>query len=99
MAGSISLGAGGTTGGGGPPGPSSGIDGMKSPRSRMVRIASPISGSDRPSSPMKFARPAGEASIRVTSTNSLPPASDIGARVVICQKESPSGFIGSVIIC
>ena len=28
-----------------------------------------------------------------------PPASAMGAGVVICQKESPRGFMGSVIIC
>ena len=35
----------------------------------------------------------------VTSTNRRPPASAMGAGVVICQKESPRGFMGSVIIC
>ena len=45
MAGSVSIGAGAPPAGG-PPGPSSGSDGMKSPRSRMVCSASPISGSD-----------------------------------------------------
>ena len=48
MAGSVSIGAGAPPAGG-PPGPSSGSDGMKSPRSRMVCSASPISGSDFPS--------------------------------------------------
>ena len=47
MAGSVSIGAGAPPAGG-PPGPSSGSDGMKSPRSRMVCSASPISGSDSP---------------------------------------------------
>ena len=37
--------------------------------------------------------------MRVTSTNSRPPASAIGRGVVICQKDSPSGFMASVIIC
>ena len=44
-------------------------------------------------------RPDGEASIRVTSTKSLPPASAIGRRVVSCHTDSPRGFIASVIIC
>ena len=47
MAGSVSIGAGAPPGGG-PAGPSSGSDGMKSPRSRTVCSASPISGSDLP---------------------------------------------------
>ena len=44
------------------------------------------------------ARLVGEPSAWVTSTNSLPPASAMGRGVVICQKESPRGFMGSVII-
>ena len=36
---------------------------------------------------------------RATSTNSLPPASAMGRGVVSCQKESPRGFMASVIIC
>ena len=47
MAGSVSIGAGAPPAGG-PPGPSSGSDGMKSPRSTTVCSASPISGSDLP---------------------------------------------------
>ena len=47
IAGSVSIGAGAPPAGG-PAGPSSGSDGMKSPRSRMVCSASPISGSDLP---------------------------------------------------
>ena len=72
---------------------------MKSPRSRMVCSASLISGSDFPMTSRRPARPAGEARIWVTSTNSLPPASAMGRGVVICQKESPRGFMASVIIC
>ena len=72
---------------------------MKSPRSRMVCSASPISGSDFPRSPRRPARLAGEARIWVTSTNSLPPASLMGRGVVSCHTESPRGFMGSVIIC
>ena len=45
------------------------------------------------------ARLAGEARAWVTSTNSLPPASSMGRGVVSCHKESPRGFMGSVIIC
>ena len=47
MAGSVSIGSAAPPSGG-PPGSSSGSDGMKSPRSRMVCSASPISGSDFP---------------------------------------------------
>ena len=72
---------------------------MKSPRSRTVCSASPISGSDFPSISRRPARLAGEARPWVTSTNSLPPASAMGRRVVSCHKESPRGFMGSVIIC
>ena len=36
--------------------------------------------------------------VRVTSTNSRPPASAMGRGVVICQNESPRGFMASVII-
>ena len=45
------------------------------------------------------ARVAGEARPWVTSTNSLPPASYIRGRAVSCHRESPRGFMGSVIIC
>ena len=72
---------------------------MKSPRSRTVCSASPISGSDFPRSSRKPARLAGEARIWVTSTNSLPPASSMGRPAVSWNRESPSGFMGSVIIC
>ncbi len=41
----------------------------------------------------------GEASIGVTSTNSLPPALYMGAAVVNRKKDKPNGFMGSVIIC
>jgi hypothetical protein len=44
-------------------------------------------------------RLAGAASSWVTSTNRRPPASAIGRGVIICQKESPRGFMASVIIC
>ena len=99
MAGSASIGACAASAAGGPPGLSSGSDGMKSPRSRMVSSASPTNGSDLPIISRRPARLAGEARARVTSTNSRPPASAIGRGVVICQKESPRGFMGSVIIC
>ena len=45
------------------------------------------------------ARLAGDAKSEATSTNSLPPATYIGRGVVSCQKESPRGFMASVIIC
>ncbi len=45
------------------------------------------------------ARTVGAPSAWVTSTNSLPPASDMGRGVVSCHTESPKGFMGSVIIC
>ena len=92
MAGSVSSGA-GAPGAGAPPGLSSGSDRMKFPRSRTVSSASLISGSDFPRS-RRRARPAGEARCRVTSTNSLPPASYIGRRAVSCQTESPRGLHG-----
>ena len=103
MAGSVSIGAGGraAAGGalaGGPPGASSGSDRMKSPRSRTVSSASLISGSPFPITSRRPARVADEARRAVTSTNSLPPASTMGARVVSRKKESPRGFIASVII-
>ena len=72
---------------------------MKSPRSRMVCSASPISGSDVPIISSRPARVAGEARRWATSTNSRPPASYIRGRAFICQTESPRGFMGSVIIC
>ena len=98
IAGSVSIGSGAPPAGA-PPGPSSGSDGMKSPRSRMVCSASPISGSDFPRTSMRPARLAGEARPRVTLTNSLPPASYIGRKAVSWNRESPRGFMGSVIIC
>ena len=72
---------------------------MKSPRSRMARSASPSSGSDLPITSSRPARLDGDPSALVTSTNSLPPASAIGRGVVSCQKDSPRGFMASVIIC
>jgi len=57
------------------------------------RIGSPQGTSRR------SARLAGEARPRVTSTNSLPPASDMGRPAVSWNGESPRGFTGSVIIC
>ena len=45
------------------------------------------------------ARLAGEARRWATSTNSLPPASCIGGSAISWNSESPSGFMGSVIIC
>ena len=97
IAGSVSIGAGAAPAGG-PPGASSGSDGMKSPRSMMVCSASPISGSDCARASM-FARLAGVARILVTSTNSLPAASCIGGPAVSWNREIPRGFMGSVIIC
>jgi hypothetical protein len=97
MAGSVSIGAGAAPAGG-PAGPASGSDGMKS-RSRIVCSASPISGSWLPSIARKPARPEGDASCRVTSTNSLPPASYMRGRAISWCRESPRGFMGSVIIC
>ena len=79
---------------------SSGRVGMKSPRSRMVsqrvpdqRIGSPHDLQE--AGVGSLATPGPEA----TSTNSLPPATYIGRGVVSCQKESPRGFMASVIIC
>ncbi len=99
MAGSVSMGAGALSPGVPPPGPSSGKAGMKSPRSSRACSASPISGSDLPTTVSRPARLAGEPSCRVTSTNSLPPASAMGRGVVSCHTESPRGFMASVIIC
>ncbi len=98
MAGSVSIGSGAPPGRG-PGEPSSGSGRMKPSRSRMVFTASPISGSDFPMSSRSSTPLVGEASLRVTSTNRRPPATAMGAGVVICQKESPRGFMGSVIIC
>ena len=78
---------------------SSGRAATKSPRSTIVRSASPISGSDPPMARSSPARVVGAPSISVTSTKSLPPATDIGRGVVSCHSESPSGLMGSVIIC
>ena len=72
MAGSVSIGAGAPPGGG-PPGPSSGSDGMKSPRSTMVCSASPMSGSDLPRASRRPARLAGEAR-RSGDVDEQPPA-------------------------
>ena len=98
MAGSVSIGAGAPPNSG-PGGPSSGSGRMKPSRSMMVCSASPVSGSDLPRASRTSARLAGEASLWVTLTNRRPPASAMGAGVVICQKDSPRGFMGSVIIC
>jgi hypothetical protein len=98
MAGSVSIGAGAPPNSG-PGAPSSGSGRMKPSRSRMVCSASPVSGSPFAMSSRRPARLAGEATRWVTSTNRRPPASAMGAGVVICQKDSPSGFIASVIIC
>jgi hypothetical protein len=98
MAGSVSIGAHAPVAGG-PPGPASGSVATKSWRSRTVSSASLISGSPLPTTSRRPARLAGDARRRVTSTNSLPPASCIGAMAVSCHTESPSGFMGSVIIC
>ncbi|HZY57863.1 MAG TPA: PEP/pyruvate-binding domain-containing protein [Rubrobacteraceae bacterium] len=98
MAGSVSIGAGAPPAGA-PPGLASGSDRMKSPRSRMVCSASLISGSDFPRTSRRPARLAGEARPRVTSTNSLPPSSYMGRPAVSCHRESPRGFMASVIIC
>ena len=98
-AGSVSIGTCVPPPNNGPGGPSSGSSWMKSSRSRIVRMASSVSGSDLPIASRRAARLDGVANRWVTSTNSRPPASAIGAGVVICQKASPSGFIGSVIIC
>ena len=80
-------------------GPSSENVGMKSPRSMTVCYASRINGSDFPTSVRRFSRLVGDARARVTSTNNLPPASAMRRGGVNCQKESPSGVSGSVIIC
>jgi hypothetical protein len=93
MAGSVSLGAGAPPRGA-QPGPSSGSDGMKPSRSRMVRSASPISGSDLPRTSRRPARLVGEARPWVTSTNRRLPASAMGRGVVSCQKESPRASWG-----
>ena len=45
------------------------------------------------------ARFAGDAKRWVTSTNSLPAATCIGMSAVSFHMASPSGFMGSVIIC
>ena len=95
-AGSVSIGAGGTAGGA-TAGASSATDAMN-PRSMMVSSASPISGSPRPSIATSPGRLAGDARRAVTSTNSRPPASYMRGRAVICHRESPRGFMGSVII-
>ena len=79
-------------------GASSGSDGMK-PRSTTVCSASPISGSSLPIMVRRAARIAGDARRCATSTNSLPPASYIRGSAISWCTESPSGFMGSVIIC
>ena len=98
MAGSVSIEEGGPPGGG-PAGASSVTVGMKSPRSSTVCSASRISGSPRPTTSRRPTRFAGDDRSGVTSTNSLPPATCIGASDVSFHMASPSGFMGSVIIC
>jgi len=98
MAGSVAIRLGAPPAGG-PLGPSSGSDRMKSRRARIVRSASPISGSDLPRTSRSPARLAGQARRAVTSTNNLPAASYIGVPAVSWNSESPRGFMGSVIIC
>ncbi len=72
---------------------------MKPSWSSTVSSAFLNSGSPFPTRSRKAARFAGAASRRVTSTNSLPPASIIGVMAVRCHTEMPRGFMGSVIIC
>ncbi len=75
-------------------GPSSGSDGMKSPRSRTVCSASRISGSDLPDDLQEARAARGRGQARVTSTNSLPPASCIGARGRQLPHREPQGLHG-----
>ena len=63
-----------------PGGRSSGSGGTKSSRSRTVCSASPVSGSDLPESVQDAGAAGGRGQRWVTSTNSRPPASAIGAR-------------------
>ena len=65
----------------------------------MFVSASFMSGSNFPMVSIAVCLLAGEASIGVTSTNSLPPAVRMVAGVVNSQKDKPNGFIASVIIC
>ncbi len=58
-----------------------------------------MSGSDRPRTSKRTSRLAGEASSFVRSTNNLPPAAYMGRAAVNWNKDSPKGFMGSVIIC
>ncbi len=98
MAGSVSIGAGASPAGAWP-GASSGSDGMKSPRSRIVsqRVPGQRIG---PPQDLEEAGAAGRGrQALATSTNSRPPASCIGRGVVSCHTESPRGFMASVIIC
>ena len=97
MAGSGSIGV-GAPANGGVATPSSSRVGTKSPRSTMVCSASPTSGSDRHSA-RRLARLDGDAKASATSTNSRPAASYIGRKAMSWNIESPSGFMGSVIIC
>ena len=73
---------------------------MKSPRSRMVCSASPISGSDFPRTSRRPARLDGEARA-MGDVDEQPPAGLVtsAAGPSAARTESPSGFIGSVIIC
>ena len=99
MAGSVSMGA------GTPRSAASPLDSRPggwggSRRVRGWSVARPRSrGSPLPRTSKRPARLAGDAKPKATSTNSLPPATYIGRGVVSCQKESPRGFMASVIIC
>lgn len=99
-AGSVATGAGAPVGGGPPgAGSGSGSEGTKPSRPRTVSRASLTSGSPFPRTSRRPSRLVGEASRRVTSTNSRPPASCIGTMAVSCHMEYPRGFMASVIIC
>ena len=78
-----------------PGGPSAGSDGMKSPRSRMVCSASPISGSDFPRPPRRDLRgsPVKPAS-GVTSTNRPPACLGHGTRGRQLPDGEPQGLHG-----
>ena len=97
MAGSVSIGA-GRRHAGARPGPSSGSDGMKSPRSRMVSQRVP----DQRIASSHDLQEAGSARWRRQVRGDIdeqPPTGHVHRpRVVSCQKESPRGFMASVII-
>ena len=98
MAGSVSIGA-------GPP--PAGAPGGTLVRERRDEVAAVEDGLQRvPDQRIGFPQDLQEAGAArgrrqawVTSTNSLPPASAMGRGVVSCHRESPRGFMGSVIIC